>query len=293
MCRAARGGRGVERRRTVVPRAPGSPPPGGAGDVGPPPHRPALRRRRDEQGGRGGTRRARPHRRQVAAAFPEGSCRGTVGRAAFGASAEHGGRAGGRRSSSGRSRRRPPTPRIGRSDRWPGSRGFRGRRWRGGSERRSGCNRTGRRRSRFPAPRGSWTRRGTSRGSLCRRRPARWRSAAMRRAGDKDTTHKTASVKAWPARCSRDYAHFTPTSASWIDQAERRFAEPARKRLQRGARISTKRLEADIRAFNRPARPGPETFGTARNRRRSPRIRRTLLSPRRPHIMRRTLDAGH
>ena len=66
---------------------------------------------------------------------------------------------------------------------------------------------------------------------------------------DKDRTHKTASVKAWPARRSRDYAHFTATSASWIDQAERRFAEPARKRLQRGARTSTNRPEADIRAL--------------------------------------------
>ena len=32
----------------------------------------------------------------VAAAFPEGSCRGTVGRTAFGPSVEHRGRAGGR-----------------------------------------------------------------------------------------------------------------------------------------------------------------------------------------------------
>ena len=47
----------------------------------------------------------------------------------------------------------PPTPRIGRSARWPSRR----------------CNRIGRRRSSFPAVRRSWARRGTSRGSI--RRP--------------------------------------------------------------------------------------------------------------------------
>ena len=41
-------------------------------------------------------RRSRTHRRQAGAAFPEVSYRGIVGCAAFGASAEHGGRAGGR-----------------------------------------------------------------------------------------------------------------------------------------------------------------------------------------------------
>ena len=66
---------------------------------------------------------------------------------------------------------------------------------------------------------------------------------------DNDTAHKTASVKAWPARCPRYRAHFTPTSASWLNQVERRFAESARKQLQRGLRTSTKRLEADIHAF--------------------------------------------
>ena len=66
---------------------------------------------------------------------------------------------------------------------------------------------------------------------------------------DKDTTRKSAPVKAWPALRPRYHAHFTPPSASWIDWAVRRFAEPARKQLQRGVRTSTKRLKAEIRAF--------------------------------------------
>lgn len=39
---------------------------------------------------------------------------------------------------------------------------------------------------------------------------------------------------------------FTPTSASWINQVERWFAELTRKQLQRGAHRSTAELEADI-----------------------------------------------
>jgi hypothetical protein len=41
--------------------------------------------------------------------------------------------------------------------------------------------------------------------------------------------------------------HFTPTSASWINQVERWFAELTRKQLRRGVHTSTKHLEADIR----------------------------------------------
>ncbi|MCZ7503038.1 IS630 family transposase, partial [Agrobacterium rhizogenes] len=42
---------------------------------------------------------------------------------------------------------------------------------------------------------------------------------------------------------------FTPTSASWINQVERWFAELTRKQLQRGVHRSTAELEADIHAF--------------------------------------------
>ena len=43
--------------------------------------------------------------------------------------------------------------------------------------------------------------------------------------------------------------HFTPTSASWINQVERWFAELTRKKLRRGVHTSTRQLEADIRSF--------------------------------------------
>ena len=64
---------------------------------------------------------------------------------------------------------------------------------------------------------------------------------------DNSATRRTAQVRAWPARRPRHHAHFTPTPASWINRVERRFAEPARKQLQRGVHASTRQLEADIR----------------------------------------------
>ena len=77
---------------------------------------------------------------------------------------------------------------------------------------------------------------------------------------DNYTAHKTVSVKACLARRPRYRAHFTPTPASRIDRVERWFAEPARKQIQRGVRTSTKRLEADIRAFIDRRNQNPKPF---------------------------------
>jgi hypothetical protein len=43
--------------------------------------------------------------------------------------------------------------------------------------------------------------------------------------------------------------HFTPTSASWINQVGRWFAELTRKQLRRAVHTSVRQLQADIRAF--------------------------------------------
>ncbi|BCH68186.1 hypothetical protein RvVAT039_pl10350 (plasmid) [Agrobacterium vitis] len=51
---------------------------------------------------------------------------------------------------------------------------------------------------------------------------------------DNYATHKTPRIKAWLARRPHWHVHFTPTSASWINQVERWFAELMRKQLQRG-----------------------------------------------------------
>src|SRR6185437_12896627 len=66
---------------------------------------------------------------------------------------------------------------------------------------------------------------------------------------DNYATHKTPKIKAWLARRQHYHVHFTPTSASWINQVERWFAELARKQLRRGVHTSVRQLEADIRSF--------------------------------------------
>jgi transposase len=66
---------------------------------------------------------------------------------------------------------------------------------------------------------------------------------------DNYATHKTPKIKAWLARRPHWHVHFTPTSASWINQVERWFAELTRKQLQRGVHRSTAELENDIVAF--------------------------------------------
>lgn len=66
---------------------------------------------------------------------------------------------------------------------------------------------------------------------------------------DNYATHKTAKVRARLARRPHYHVHFTPTSASWINQVERSFAELTRKQLQRGVHRSTGQLEADILTF--------------------------------------------
>lgn len=66
---------------------------------------------------------------------------------------------------------------------------------------------------------------------------------------DNYATHKTPKVRASLARRPHWHVHFTPTSASWIYQVERWFAELTRKQLQRGVHRSTAELEADIAAF--------------------------------------------
>jgi len=62
-------------------------------------------------------------------------------------------------------------------------------------------------------------------------------------------THKTPSVKAWLARHPRFHVHFTPTSASWLNQVERWFALLTQKQIKRGSHRSTIELERAIREY--------------------------------------------
>ena len=82
---------------------------------------------------------------------------------------------------------------------------------------------------------------------------------------DNYATHKTDGVKAWLARRPHWHVHFTPTSASWLNQVERWFAELTRKQLQRGVHRSTLQLEADIRAFIETHNENPKPFKWTRS----------------------------
>ena len=77
---------------------------------------------------------------------------------------------------------------------------------------------------------------------------------------DNYATHKTKQVRAWLARRPHYHVHFTPTSASWINQVERWFAELTRKQLQRGAHASVKDLQADIMKFVESHNENPKPF---------------------------------
>lgn len=77
---------------------------------------------------------------------------------------------------------------------------------------------------------------------------------------DNYATHKTPRIKAWLARRPHWHVHFTPTSASWINQVERWFAELTRKQFQRGVHRSTAELEADIVAFIEAHNENPKPY---------------------------------
>ena len=52
---------------------------------------------------------------------------------------------------------------------------------------------------------------------------------------DNYATHKHDTVKAWLAQHPRFHLHFTPTSASWLNQVERFFGLLTQRRIRRGA----------------------------------------------------------
>ena len=76
---------------------------------------------------------------------------------------------------------------------------------------------------------------------------------------DNASSHKTKLIRDWFAKRPRWHRHFTPTSASWINQVERFFALLTEQQIKRGAHRSTAELEAAIEqyinAYNRDPRP--------------------------------------
>jgi transposase len=77
---------------------------------------------------------------------------------------------------------------------------------------------------------------------------------------DNYATHKTKLIRDWLAKRPRWHVHFTPTSASWINQVERFFALITDKQIRRGIHRSTKALEADIQTFLEVYNEDPKPF---------------------------------
>jgi transposase len=73
-------------------------------------------------------------------------------------------------------------------------------------------------------------------------------------------THKTPSVQRWLAKRPRFHVHFTPTSASWINQVERWFALLTQRQIKRGAHRSTQALRQAITSYLTTYNANPRPF---------------------------------
>jgi transposase len=77
---------------------------------------------------------------------------------------------------------------------------------------------------------------------------------------DNVSTHKTPAVRAWLERHPRITFHFTPTSASWLNQVETWFGIISRQAIRRGSFASVKELIAMIDTFTRNWNAGATPF---------------------------------
>jgi len=77
---------------------------------------------------------------------------------------------------------------------------------------------------------------------------------------DNVSTHKTPDVRAWLVKHPRITFHFTPTSASWMNQVETWFGILTSQAIRRGSFGSVKELIAMIDAFTRQWNTGSSPF---------------------------------
>jgi len=77
---------------------------------------------------------------------------------------------------------------------------------------------------------------------------------------DNYATHKHPKVKAWLKRHPRFHMHFTPTSASWLNQVERFFGRITAERIRRGVFKSVTELETAIQEYLDHHNADPKPF---------------------------------
>ena len=73
-------------------------------------------------------------------------------------------------------------------------------------------------------------------------------------------THKTKLIRNWFAKRPRWHVHFTPTSASWLNQVERFFALLTERALKRGVFRSVADLESAIKTYIEATNADPKSF---------------------------------
>jgi transposase len=77
---------------------------------------------------------------------------------------------------------------------------------------------------------------------------------------DNASSHKTTLIRNWFAKRANWHVHFTPTSASWINQVERFFALLTEQQIRRGAHRSVHELQAAIHAYIDARNADPKPF---------------------------------
>jgi len=102
---------------------------------------------------------------------------------------------------------------------------------------------------------------------------------------DNYATHKTAAVRRWFLRHPQYHVHFTPTSASWLNQIERFFAQITTRRIRRSAFHSVVALEQAIRDYLDQHNKAPKPFAWTATA-------DTILE-RVANVCKRTSDSGH
>jgi transposase len=73
-------------------------------------------------------------------------------------------------------------------------------------------------------------------------------------------THKTVKVRRWFVQHPQFHVHFTPTSASWLNQVERFFAQITARRIRRGTFSSVRALEQAIQTYLEHHNQNPKPF---------------------------------
>jgi transposase len=77
---------------------------------------------------------------------------------------------------------------------------------------------------------------------------------------DNASSHKTKLIRDWFAKRPRWHVHYTPTSASWINQVERFFGLLTDDQIRRSAHRSTAELEAAIKTYLDAHNENPKPF---------------------------------